>query len=118
MDEERVLVNDISGYIKLFNACEVGDCSYVKFLVDHKLREWCKFKKMLGIKKYCYNQNVVSFPKLVFYLKFQFLLAIDITDENGSTGLQIASANGHVSNQAVSKIMTIVTFDIHCMIYI
>ena len=49
---------------------------------------------------------------------FIFLLAIDITDENGSTGLQIASANGHVSNQAVSKIMTIVTFDIHCMIYI
>ena len=53
--------------------------------------------------------NVVSFPKLFYYLKFQFLLATDITDENGSTGLQIASANGHVSNEAVSKIMTIVT---------
>ena len=57
MDEERVLVNDISGYIKFFNACEVGDCSYVKFLVDHQLREWCKFKKMLGIKKYCSDQS-------------------------------------------------------------
>ena len=52
MDEGRVLVNDISGYIKFFNACEVGDCKNVKFLVDHQLREWCKLKR-------CYESKVL-----------------------------------------------------------
>ena len=35
----------------------------------------------------------------VIMIKFTIRLAIDITDENGCTGLQIASANGHVSKR-------------------
>ena len=42
----------------------------------------------------------------MFYLTIR--LAIDITDENGCTGLQIASANGQVSKMIFIKMIELI----------
>ena len=44
MNEERATVSRISGPTDFFNACEIGDLEYVKYVVNETKREWSKFK--------------------------------------------------------------------------
>ena len=44
MNEERATVSHISGPTDFFNACEIGDLEYVKYVVNDTKREWSKFK--------------------------------------------------------------------------
>ena len=42
MDEVRALDCGISGFTNFFNACEIGDYNYLKYIFDEPKREWCK----------------------------------------------------------------------------
>ena len=49
MNEERATVSGISGPTDFFNACEIGNVEYVKYVVNETKREWSKCKMFVLI---------------------------------------------------------------------